>query len=69
MLRRALIESGRVYECTECTLGDTWQGKKITLQVNHKNGNWKDNRPENTEFLCPNCHCITENWGNKAQVA
>lgn len=29
---------------------------KYTLQVHHKNRNNKDNRFENLEILCPNCH-------------
>jgi hypothetical protein len=44
-LRRALIESGRQYVCQECGQDENWMGKTITLQVNHKNGNWKDNHP------------------------
>jgi hypothetical protein len=66
-LRRALVEYGREYKCeaTGCIIQDQWIGKKITLQIDHKNGNTSDNRPENLRFLCPNCHSQTENWGYK----
>lgn len=68
VLRRALIESGSEYRCQvdECGLRGQWLGKLLMLHVNHKNGNWLDDRPENLEFLCPNCHCQTLNYcGNK----
>ena len=57
-LRRALVESGRDYECEECKI-DEWNNKKLKLQVDHKNNNWIDDRPENLRFLCPNCHSQT----------
>jgi hypothetical protein len=57
-LRRALIESGRQYKCENknCNIKGEWLNKQLTLQVNHKNGDWTDCTPENVEFLCPNCH-------------
>ena len=61
-LRRALIELGRAYICESCGLGSQWNNKSITLQINHKNRDWLDDRQENIEFLCPNCHSQTEGW-------
>lgn len=55
-LRRALLESGREYKCFKCGNDGTWKGEAIRLQIEHKNGNCFDNRKENLEFLCPNCH-------------
>ena len=56
LLRRALIEFGRMYKCEKCGNIGEWQGEQLTLEVDHKNGDWLDNRPENIRFLCPNCH-------------
>ncbi len=63
-LRRALIESGRVYKCEGCGRLPRWRGKTLRLHVEHKNGDWRDNRPSNLMFLCPNCHSQTPTFGN-----
>ncbi len=55
-LRRSLSEIGRLYSCAECDLEETWNGKKLVLEVDHINGKYWDNRAENLQYLCPNCH-------------
>lgn len=55
-LRRALSEVGIKLVCNSCGISDTWNNKKLVLEINHKNGNFIDNRIENLEYLCPNCH-------------
>lgn len=37
---------------------------KIPLQVHHINGDALDNREENLQLLCPNCHSLTDNYGS-----
>lgn len=59
-LRRALIESGVEYICVSCGQLPSWNGKPLTLEVNHIDGNWRDSRKENLEFCCPNCHSQEE---------
>ncbi len=61
-LRRALLESGREHKCS-CGQGPTWNNKPLTLQVEHIDGNNRNNKPENVEFLCPNCHSQTPTYG------
>lgn len=62
-LKRALLERGLVETCNKCGLKDEWQNKKLVLQINHVNGNITDDREENLEFLCPNCHSQTPTYG------
>lgn len=65
ILRRSLIEIGRPYECAVCTQKEIWSGNLLVLEVHHENGDREDNRPENLNFLCPNCHSQTKNYGVK----
>ena len=43
------------YECSICGLPPMWQGKELTLTLDHINGNSKDDRLENLRWVCPNC--------------
>lgn len=58
ILRRALIESGRDYKCARCGNDGYWNDDVLMLEVDHINENPLDNRPENLQFLCPNCHTV-----------
>jgi len=64
-IKRALIESGRVYACEDCGTGPEWNGKKLTIQIDHVNGDSYNHSPDNVKFRCPNCHSQTPNYGNK----
>ena len=54
-LKRALLEIGIEYKCNLCNISN-WLDKEITLDIDHINSNWMDNRKDNLQFLCPNCH-------------
>lgn len=64
-LRRALLEVGVPHVCNCCGVGCVWQGNELILEINHISGNPLDNRRENLEFICPNCHSQTPTYGTK----
>ncbi len=51
ILRDDLIK----YECDCCGIGPMWQGKPMTLILDHINGINNDNRLLNLRFVCSNC--------------
>lgn len=64
-LKYILIKDGILkYRCDECGIED-WQGKPITLQLDHKDGDPANNQLDNLHLLCPNCHTQTPTWGRK----
>jgi len=61
-IKERLIKEGlKEAKCECCGLSD-WNGQPIPLQLHHINGNREDNRLENFQILCPNCHAQTDNY-------
>lgn len=47
--------------CNKCGISE-WLGNKLILELEHKDGNHFNNKRENLEMLCPNCHSLTDTW-------
>jgi PHP family Zn ribbon phosphoesterase len=46
--------------CELCGQGEEWMGKKMSLILDHINGDRVDNRLENLRIVCPNCNATLE---------
>lgn len=67
VLRRYVIKNNLIpYRCAICGCVE-WQGRTLSLELDHINGINNDNRIENLRFLCPNCHSQTTTYGSRNQ--
>lgn len=64
-LKSRLIRDG-VFEKRCSTCGITkWCGNEAPLELDHIDGNPKNNELTNLRILCPNCHAQTSNYAGK----
>ena len=64
-LKMRLLDEGlKRPACEQCGLTE-WLDRPIPLALHHVNGDGLDNRLENLQLLCGNCHGLTENFGVK----
>jgi hypothetical protein len=61
-LKRYLYETNN--SCWICGITE-WNGMPITLELEHKDGNYLNNRESNVCLICPNCHSQTETYKGK----
>jgi 5-methylcytosine-specific restriction endonuclease McrA len=67
VLRKTIIRQQLLpYKCSICGITE-WNGKTLSLELDHINGENNDNRIENLRFLCPNCHSQTDTYGSRNQ--
>ena len=59
-LKEKLIRDGLKQDCCELCGCSEWLGMKLPLELHNKNCNHNDNKLDNLQILCPNCHSVQE---------
>ncbi|MEU6283842.1 HNH endonuclease [Streptomyces sp. NPDC047028] len=67
-LRWAMTSLGIPEHCARCGTEPVWRGRPLPLEVDHVDGNWRDNRIENLRFPCPNCHSTTDSYRGRGKA-
>jgi DNA-binding CsgD family transcriptional regulator/5-methylcytosine-specific restriction endonuclease McrA len=64
-LKQRLLSAGlKDGRCERCGISE-WRGLPLSMALHHINGDRLDNRVENLELLCPNCHSQTDTYAGR----
>jgi Zn finger protein HypA/HybF involved in hydrogenase expression len=64
-VRKRIIKENLIpHKCNECEISE-WKGQKLSLHLDHIDGNAWNHELSNLRFLCPNCHSLTDTYTGK----
>ncbi|MEU4348730.1 HNH endonuclease [Streptomyces sp. NPDC023838] len=66
-LKQAMTALGVGERCALCGTEPTWRRHPLPLEVDHIDGDWRNNRIENLRLLCPNCHSTTDTYRGRSK--
>jgi DNA-binding CsgD family transcriptional regulator len=64
-LKARLLRLGLKRDSCEACGVNIWLGAPLSLALHHVNGDRLDNRLENLQLLCPNCHSQTDTFAGR----
>lgn len=67
-LKERLYKAGlKKRKCELCNQGEKWKGKRMSLILDHKDGDHNNNELSNLQIVCPNCNATLDTHcrGNK----
>ncbi|MER6257271.1 HNH endonuclease signature motif containing protein [Streptomyces sp. NPDC001584] len=67
-LKWALRARGVPEQCARCGVEARWRGHPLPLEVDHIDGDWRNNQPGNLRLLCPNCHSTTDTYRGRGKA-
>lgn len=66
IVKKFVLDNGLLDNvCSWCGQGPEWQGKPLTLELDHIDENHENNDLSNLRILCPNCHTQTPTYRGK----
>lgn len=63
--KRILANNLLEYVCQICRVNPVWNGRTLTLRLDHINGEFNDHRLENLRWICPNCDSQLDTYGSR----
>ena len=64
-VRKYMLET-HDYKCEKCGFSGFNTFTKLSiLQIHHVDGDCMNNKEDNLQVLCPNCHALTDNFGRR----
>lgn len=67
VLKRQTISEEQNNKCCQCGIEEIWNGSKLIFELDHIDGNNKNNLRENLRLLCPNCHSQTPTFRGRGR--
>lgn len=59
------LKEKRGDSCEVCGIGNVWNGKVLTLQLDHIDGDSDNDDIGNVRLICPNCHTQTDTFTSR----
>ena len=61
-IKRYILERDK--GCSVCGISE-WMDKPVTLEIDHVDGDYRNNNEKNLRAICPNCHSQTPTFKNR----